>query len=406
MQDRPLYRHIFTELSREKRMVFAAGARGVGKTTLGELIGRSYPNQVYLSWEIPEHRARLIRNPSFFGEIERRDESTPLVVFDEFNRHRGWRQYLKGAYDECEGDYQFLVTGSSRMDYPQRRGDSLAGRYYVLQMWPFTIAELGGANLPPAEFLKNPLQVGMGRQTEMKEIWQALSELSGFPEPHLSGRKTAYRRWSNAYAEQLVREDIRDLTGIKAIPELETLYHLLPAQVGQLLSVPALAQGLQVAYNTVRSWLTTLQRFFAVFSLSPWTRGVPRAIREGQKIYLGDTPRVKDPHARFENLVAVELLRAVSSWNALGHGRFSLSFIRTKDQREVDFIIADDGRPFLLVDACMDAREPTTAMVKFQSALNVPAVQLVRSAEGYRRFSNSGQTILVVPARQYLAGLP
>ncbi len=406
MLDRPLYRRMFKELSKEKRMVFVAGARRVGKTTLGDLIGRSYPNQSYLSWEIPEHRTRLIRNPSFFTETERRDESTPLVMFDEINRHRGWRRYLKGAYEEFGDDYQFLVAGSSRLDHPQRRGDSLAGRYYLMHLWPFTQAELAGANLPAEEFLRNPLQVSMERHAALEEIWRQLTEHSGFPEPYLAGRKNAYRRWSNAYAEQLIREDIRDLTGIKAIAEVETLYHLLPDRVGQLVSVPELSQGIQVAYNTIRSWLATLQRFFAVFSLSPWTRGVPRAIREGQKLYLMDVPRVKDPDARFENLVALELLRAVTGWNEMGLGRFSLHFIRTKDQQEVDFVIVDDGRPVLLIDAQAQGHQPSAALVKFQGALRVPAVQLVRSAEGYRRLPSEGQTILVAPACQYLAGLP
>jgi len=406
MLDRPLYRHIFKELSKEKRMVFMAGTRRVGKTTLGEMIGQGFANRAYLNLEIPEHRTRLIRSPAFFEELERKDESAPLVVLDEINRHRGWRRYLKGICDRFPDRYRFLIAGSSRLDSPPRRGDSLSGRYYLLHLWPFTQAELGRANLPPEEFFTNPLQVRMERCTELQEIWQALSEHSGFPEPYLSGRTTAYRRWSGAFAEQLIREDIRDLTGIKAIAELETLYHLLPAQVGQLLSVPALAHGLQVAYNTIRSWLATLQRFFAVFGITPWTRGVPRAIREGQKIYLGDAPRVRDPEARFENMVALELGRAASNWNELGYGRFSLNFIRTKDQQEVDFILTDDGRPVLLVDARPQDHHPSAALMKFQAALKVPAVLLVQAAEGYRRVSNDDQSILIAPACQYLAGLP
>jgi hypothetical protein len=383
-----------------------AGPRRVGKTTLGEMIGESYPNQVYVNWEIPGDRTRLIRNPAFFEEAERKDESTPFVMFDEINRHRGWRKYIKGAYDRVESDYQFLVTGSSRLDYPQRKGDSLAGRYYLQHLWPFTQAELGGANLKADEFFLNLQQVSMDRHSELKELWQVLCEQSGFPEPYLSGRKTSYRRWSTAYAEQLIREDVRDMIGIKAIAELETLYQLLPAQAGQLLSVPSLAQGLQMAYNTIRSWLLTLQRFFMIFSLSPWSRGLPRAIREGQKIYLWDVPRVADPNARFENMVALELWRAVSTWNEMGYGRFSLYFLRTKDQQEIDFLVVDDGRPVLMVDAKADDPHPSSALFKFQNALRVPAVLLVERAEGYRRFANEEQTVLVAPACQYLAGLP
>jgi hypothetical protein len=387
-------------------MVFMAGARRVGKTTLAEMIGQSYPNRVYVNWEIPEDRTRMIRNSAFFEETERRDESTPLVTFDEINRHRGWRRYLKGAYDRVEGRYQFLAAGSSRLDQPQRRGDSLAGRYYLLHLWPFTQAELGRANLKAEAFFGNPQQVSMERHSELKALWHTLAEQSGFPEPFLAGRKTSYRRWSRAYAEQLIREDIRDLTGVKGIGELETLYHLLPAHVGRLLSVPALAQGLQVAYNTIRSWLAILQRFFAVLGLAPWSQGVPRAIREGQKIYLYDLPRVPDPAARFENMVALELCRAVSNWNETGYGRFSLHFIRTKDQQEVDFLLSDDGRPVLLVDARPQEQQPSAALLKFQAALKVPAVHLVQAAEGYRRVANDRHSVLVAPACQYLAGLP
>ena len=406
MLDRPLYRNLWRELTRENRMVFLAGARRVGKTTLGDMIAQSYPNHVYMNWEIPEDRTRMIRNPAFFEEVERKDESTPFVMFDEINRHRGWRKYLKGVYDRVEGDYQFLLAGSSRLDYPQRRGDSLAGRYYSLHLWPFTQAELGRANLSPEAFFENPQQVCMERQSDLRALWQTLAEQSGFPEPFLSGRKTSYRRWSASYAEQLIREDIRDMTGVKGIADLETLYHLLPAQVGRLLSVPGLSQSLQVAYNTIRSWLMTLQRFFVVLGLSPWSRDVPRAIREGQKIYLWDVPRVRDAEARFENMVALELCRAVSSWNEMGLGRFSLNFIRTKDQLEVDFVVSDDGRPVLLVDARAQEHQPSAALMKFQAALKVPAVQLVQAAEGYRRVSNDGQSILIAPACQYLAGLP
>lgn len=406
MRERPLYQDLFAELAREGRMVFVEGPRRVGKTTLGELIGRSYANRLALNGEIPEERARLVRNPAFFEEVERRDDSPPLIVLDEVNRHRGWRKHLKAAYDRAQAAYHFLVTASSRLDHPPRRGDSLAGRYYRIGLWPFTLAETARRRRAPEAFLADPLQMSMEGAGEVAELWQTLSELGGFPEPFLAGRKTAYRRWSNAYAGQLVREEIRDMTGIKALAELETLVHLLPAQVGGLLPVPVLAQTLHVAYNTIRSWLATLQRFFAVFVLTPWTRGVPRAIREGQKLYLYDYPRIADEAARFENMVAVELGRAVATWNATGLGRFALHFVRTKDQQEVDFLVSDDGNPRLLVDAGAEASQPSGALIKFQAALRVPAVHLVRAAAGYRRLMNDGLPLLVAPAGPYLAGLP
>ena len=187
---------------------------------------------------------------------------------------------------------------------------------------------------------------------------------------------------------------------------METLYYLLPSKVGSPISIPSLSQSLKVSYNTVRNWLVAFQRFFLSFSLSPWTRKIARAIQKEQKVYLWDTPRIKDPAARFENMVAMELFRAVSLWNDMGHGSFSLHFIKNKEQQEVDFLIADDRQPVLLVEAKLADAQPAPALVKFQNALKVPAVQLVNQAGGFRKITNDNQTILIAPACQWLAMLP
>jgi len=55
--------------------------------------------------------------------------------------------------------------------------------------------------------------------------------------------------------------------------------------------------------------------------------------------------------ARFENLMASALLKAVQLWNDRGLGRFSLHFLRDKDRREVDFLVTRQDRPWMLVEA-------------------------------------------------------
>lgn len=406
MLPRPLYRRIFDDLIHEKSMIFMAGPRQAGKTTLAQSLAESYSNNVYLSWDILSHRSRFIENPTFFEEIERKDESTPLVVLDEIHKYKDWKNYLKGVYDQFHRDYNFLISGSGRLDIYQKGGDSLAGRYYLYHLWPFTIAELGKANVAHDEFKKNPLKISLKRYAELHEIWAMLAELSGFPEPYLSGRKTTYRRWSNTYSQRLIREDIRDLTGVKSIGDMETLYYLLPSKVGSPISIPSLSRNLKVSYNTVRNWMTMFQRFFMIFSISPWTRKVARAIQKEQKVYLWDVPRIQDPAKRFENMVAMELYRAVTIWNDRGYGSFSLHFIKNKEQQEVDFLIADNQRPILLVEAKLADVHPLPALIKFQNALNVPAIQLVDQAGGFRKLRNGNQKILIAPACQWLSMLP
>jgi predicted AAA+ superfamily ATPase len=405
MESRDLYVSIWRDLAAEKSMIFLAGPRQSGKTTLAQIISRTFANNLYFCWDISEHRTRLIENPTFFEAVERKDPSTPLVVFDEIHKYKDWKNYLKGVYDQFHGSYQFLVSGSGRLDIYQKGGDSLAGRYFLFHLWPFTVAELGRRNVPIEELIRNPLRISMGKKEELKEIWSGLSTLSGFPEPYLSGRLTTYRRWTNAYAQQLIREDVRDLTGIKSVGDMELLYFLLPSKVGSPISIPSLAGDLRVSYNSVRSWLSVFERFYLVFSLAPWTQKIARAIQKERKIYLFDAPRIEEPSARFENMVALELWRAVTSWNDMGHGLFSLHFIKNKEQQEVDFLIARERKPFLLVEAKMSEGQLSPALKKFQRALNIPAVQLIEESDGYRMLSNGNQSILVAPAYQWLSQL-
>ena len=406
MEPRNPYVQIWRELASEKSMVFLAGPRQSGKTTLAQIISRSFVNTVYFNWDIAEHRRRLIETPTFFEGVERKDASAPLVVFDEIHKYKDWKNYLKGVYDQFHDRYQFLVSGSGRLDIYQKGGDSLAGRYYLFHLWPFTVAELGRRNTTIDDFLRDPLRMSMEQSRELKEIWSQLSTLSGFPEPYLSSRNTTYRRWTNAYSQQLIREDIRDLTGIKSVADMEMLYQLLPSKVGSPLSIPSLAGNLQVSYNTVRNWLSVFERFFLVFSIGPWTRSIARAIRKERKVYLLDVPRIEEPSTRFENMVALELWRAVTSLNDVGYGVFSLHFIKNKEQQEVDFLIANERKPILLVEAKLSDPEPSLPLKKFQRALNIPAVQLTNEGEGYRLLSNADQSILVTPAYQWLSQLP
>jgi hypothetical protein len=369
------------------------------------MISKLFTNSLYWNWDIAEHRKQLFEDASFFARLVRKDNTTPFIIFDEIHKYRDWKNYLKGVYDEFNDQYNFLISGSGRLDIYQKGGDSLAGRYYLFHLFPFTFSEMCGANRPVADFVKNPLEISGKEGRAGAERWQQLAALSGFPEPFLSGRETTYRRWSNTYGRQLIREDIRDLTGIKAVQDIETLYTLLPSKIGSPLSITSLAENLKVSYNTVRSWLDILEKFFLVFSVQTWTGKISRAIQKERKYYLWDYARINNDAAKFENMVACELWRAVTLWTDLGLGDFSLHFIKDKEKREVDFVVAKNGTPFVLVETKLSNTHHAGSLTAFQNVLGVPAVQLNNDGEGYRIIRNGSNNILIAPAWQWLSGL-
>lgn len=399
------YEQIWERLSPHKQIIFIAGPRQAGKTVFTKMLANAFPNFLYFNWDILDEKRKLIENPSFYEEVHRKDSSLPLIIFDELHKYSAWKNYLKSVYDRDKGNYKFIVSGSGRLDMYQKGGDSLAGRYLMFYLWPFTLAELAAGRISFKKFMANPVEIrpvpGAART-----IWQRLEQCSGFPDPYLDGTVEFYRIWSNTYRKQLLREDIRDLTSVRNIEDMEILFSLLPSRIGSPLSMAALARDIGVSFDSVRKWIDLFEAFFMVFRIAPWVRKISRAITKEKKLYLFDYAGVDSPAGRFENMVALELFRAVSNWNDLGLGRFSLHYLRNKEKEEVDFLIAGNYKPLLLIETKLTNDAAAGSLRKFQKLLDVPGVQLVNRPDVCKLVSNNHSKILIVSADHWLASLP
>jgi uncharacterized protein len=402
---RTLYEHIWQRLSSYKQMVFIAGPRQAGKTTFTQMLARGFANSLYFNWDILDEKRKLIENPSFYEELHRTDNSLPLIIFDELHKYSNWKSYLKSVFDRDRGNYKFIISGSGRLDMYQKGGDSLAGRYVIFYLWPFTIGELAENRTPFEEFMANPLDIRPA-PNETQPIWQRLGQCSGFPDPYLDGTPEFYRIWSNAYRKQLLREDIRDLTSVRNIEDMELLFSLLPSRIGSPISMAALSRDIGVSFDSVRNWIELFEDFFMAFRIAPWARKISRAITKEKKLYLFDYGGIESPAARFENMVALELFRAVSNWNDLGLGHFSLNYLRNRDKEEVDFLISNNRKPLFLIEAKLSDDQAAQSLRKFQGFLNVPAIQLVNRDGICKMVSNNNSKILIITAHHWLSLLP
>ena len=405
MKERILYQKIWQKLSSYKNMVFLSGPRQSGKTTFAKIIARGFNNQVYFNWDDIPSKKVLIRDPYFFEKVDRMDESIPLVIFDEIHKYSNWKNYLKGVYDRFAEEYKILVTGSGRLDLYQEGGDSLAGRYMKFHLLPFTYSELINKQNSITDFISNPFHFQEDNQTDYA-LWGDLFELSGFPEPFLKGEKDFYRLWSNNYQHQLIREDIRDLTQIKKFDSLEILYSLLPLKVGNPLSLSSLNIDVQVSVDSVKTWLEVFEINYLIFRISPWTHKISRAIKKEKKVYLFDYAQINDRGIRFENMIGLELYRAILNWNDLGLGNFSMHYIRNKEKEEIDFLICKDQNPTLLIECKLSDENISNSLIKFQNTLDIPAIQLVNKPQVGRIVTNQKNKILIISAPRWLSFLP
>ncbi len=388
------------------RMSFICGPRQIGKTTLVQ----HYLKQVnylknYYNWDSIILRQKFASNPLFFIEnvsyplsleIKIPDKQREWVAFDEIHKYPKWKNILKGYYDDFKNSLNFIVTGSARLDYMRRSGDSLVGRYFLFKMHPLHPNDLTGATFNINSFWQiDSVDIPFREPDKTyQDATNHLYNLTGFPEPVSVGTKEFYERWKNNHLSLITGEDIRDLSKITNIQKLQTLVFLLPERVGSPLSLNNLKNILGCAHASVKNWLETLKKVYVLFSIPPYTGQIKRSIRKENKYYFWDWGINEDQGKRFENFIAVQLQRAVSAWNEWGKGDFRLLFARTKDGREVDFVITKANTPLIVIECKRNDKYPATNLNYFKNRLKVPLAFQVIETPGYLKQTDMGTFVL------------
>jgi len=370
---RKIYNKIISDL--KKKMVFIVGPRQVGKTWLAKEIMKEYKNPIYLNFDNSEHR-EIIRGQSWLRDVE-------LIVFDEIHKMPKWKNYLKGVYDTKLDTVHILVTGSARMDAFKKVGDSLAGRFFVHHLFPFTLAELKGSGFDNAMNL--------------------LMERSGFPEPLLATNNEDINRWRSLYTESLLGQDVLEFQDIDKVNAIRLVYQLLKNGVGSPVSYSNIARDIGVAPATVKKYIEILEAIYVIFIIKPYTNKISRSILKEPKIYFFDYALITDMGAKFENFVALSLYKHIKLMNDSNGGSYSLGFLKTKEKKEVDFAISDnDNKLIEIIEAKVSDSEVSKTLEYFLERYNVLGTQVVYNLHTERTSKNGAQ---IRKAEKYLENL-
>lgn len=366
----------FIEKDLQRKMVFLGGARQTGKTTLAKvLLGPDHEISHYFNWDADEDRERILKKEFPL--------KTGVIVLDEVHKYVRWRQLLKGLFDKKTEGRNFLVTGSARLDYYRRGGDSLQGRYHYYRLHPFTMGEL---------------------KLSTQENLEALLRFGGHPEPFILANETETKRWSREYRSRLIREDLRDLEKINEISLIERLAIRLPDLVGSPLSINALREDLQVAHQTVARWLEILERMYFIFRLLPFGSPKIRAVKKELKHYHCNWTEIDNEGLRFENLVASHLLKWCHFLEDTEGEDMELRYFRDIDKREVDFVVLQKRKPILFLETKVSETSISSHLRYLK--LRHPEVETIQiTLKGDREFVNA-DGIKLMPARLFLSNLP
>jgi uncharacterized protein len=379
---RYLYSQILQDL--KKKMVFLTGPRQIGKTFLAKQIMEEFENPQYLNYDnIIDHR--VIRDMSWA-------QNSDLIVFDEIHKMKDWKNYIKGVYDSKQTNQSILVTGSARLDTYRQTGDSLAGRYLHIRLNPISVKEIFDNTVSPYN------------------IVELLNSFGGFPEPFLAGLKSKKEtaqsesaRWRNQYFTDIVREDIQDFSRINEIKTMKHLIQLLRIRVGSPLSFNAISEDLQISPNTVKKYIQILESLYIIFLIYPFHKNIARSILKVPKAYFYDTGYVQSNEGiKLENTCAISLLKyAQYLYDAKGYD-IKLHYMKTKENKEIDFAIIKDGKPFQFIEVKYSDSKISQSLKYFANKFeNVEALQLVHNLHQNESIKN----INVVKAGEWLSRL-
>jgi predicted AAA+ superfamily ATPase len=146
MISRPFWHQRLDEAWREAPIVWLAGVRRSGKTTLAESLGEE--QVLYVNCDLPSVEDMIFDPQVFF-----RGCAKPVVVFDEIHQLRVPARLLKIGADEFP-KLRILATGSSTLAASRKFSDTLTGRKRLVHLTPVGWSELPafGVTLPNACF--------------------------------------------------------------------------------------------------------------------------------------------------------------------------------------------------------------------------------------------------------------
>ncbi len=353
-----------------EKVVLIGGPRQVGKTTLALqfLTPPQKSHENYLNWDSLSDREKMRQLQ--FGPGS-------MIIFDEIHKFKGWRNLVKAFYDKLYPEKNLLVTGSAKLDFYKRGGDSMLGRYFYYRLHPITFHEYGNS----------------------KSDLDTLLLFGGFPEPLYKANNRFLKRWQNEIIEKIVREDVNDLENIKDLSAMEILSGALPSRVGSPLSINSLREDLNVSFDTVERWIQILERLFLVYRIMPFDPPRIRAVKKEKKLYFWNWSFVEDEGARWENMVASHLLKYCDFMKDVNGEKMELRFLRDIDGREIDFVILHNGKPKMAVECKTGEKKPCRWAEYFRTRTKIPLFYQVH--RGSRDYGQADKNIRVMPLTKF-----
>ena len=287
-------------------------------------------------------------------------EEQPLTWFlDEIQTVPGWERLVRRLIDTA--GVEVFVSGSSAALLSREIATELRGRAWQVLVHPFGFDEALRHN--GVAWPGQPPAVNRADRARIEVAFADWLTEGGFPEAQGLDHATR-RRLLTDYVDVALLRDVIDRHGVTNVLGLRWLSRQLLANAGALFSVERFhralrSQGIAIARDTVHQHLAHLEDCFLVRTVWMESDSERQRMANPRKSYPIDagligvfdrSGRANTGHA-LETAVLVELERRGSE----------VTYVRTPEGYEVDFLARHADGTAELIQVCADASDPSTA---------------------------------------------
>jgi predicted AAA+ superfamily ATPase len=178
----------------------------------------------------------------------------------------------------------------------------------------------------------------------------------GYPEAIRFIDPESRNSWFSDYLLSILQREVREISHIGDLADMERLLRIIAVRTGQLLSPTALSSDIGIPKETLRRYFRILEQLYLVHVLPAWAGEAGRRYIKAPKLHINDTGLAAyelgaDHHALttkrdlLGNLLetfVVNEIRKQASWSKI---QPKLYHLRTHGGKEIDLVLqARDGR--------------------------------------------------------------
>ncbi|HMM36912.1 MAG TPA: ATP-binding protein [Thermoanaerobaculia bacterium] len=363
---------MYGRLSLPGKATAVIGMRRAGKTTLLHQIRREHlragvarERLVFIGFEDEQlagmgaDQLRLLPEEYYRRFPALRQQEVVTWCLDEIQAVPGWERFVRRLLDSEK--VEVFLSGSSAALLSREVATAMRGRGWEVVLHPFSFEEVlrhRGRTIPKAP--------GLISATERSEIESKFVEYlrgGGFPEAQGLDDATR-RRLLRDYVDVAMLRDVMERHGIGNLAALRWLVRHLLGNAAAPFSAERFyrdlrSQGLRVGKDTVHDLIAFLADSFLIRVVWMEAASERQRMVNPRKVYPVDpglipvfdrTGRSNVGHA-LETAVFLELERR----------RCEVTWVKTPEGNEVDFLARTPENALELIQVCADASEPATA---------------------------------------------